>query len=210
MACLQCFPIQVGEDFSDMNDEICGAVVSTRPRFFRIQLWLRNKDAVSSINAIGKRMLELLELDDANSRSGFSPVVTPTSGSFPANLSKKAPVSGVHLEFSYHSKASPPKGQFVTFGSMASAVATSSAAAAAGGPGSAFANFGSQPLGSKVLTPARPPGLGSQHFGMTRAASMGAIADSGKPGFGGGLAQPGRAANWRERLGNSPRKPQPV
>lgn len=101
----------------------------------------------------------------------------------------------------------------MTFGTMASAAATSSAAATTtGGPGSAFANFGTQPLGSKVLTPARPPGLGlgGGQFGMTRAASMGALAEVGKAGFPGAPQQTARNASWRERLGNSPRKPQPV
>lgn len=197
---------QVGEDFADLNDEICGAVVSTRPRFYRIQLWLRNKENVAAINIIGKRVLQLLELEDSPAATS-SPAVTPTSGSFPASLSPKAPITGVLLEFSYHSKGAPPKGQFLTFGTMAPAPQV------AGGPGSAFANFGSQQLGnSKILTPARPPGLGlgGNQYGMTRAASMNAIAEVGKSSF--GAAPPPRPTNWRERLGTaaSPRKPQHV
>ncbi len=55
----------VGEDL-DEGDEICGAVVSLRSKVDRIQLWTRNKDDVEKINSIGKKMVKLLDISEAD------------------------------------------------------------------------------------------------------------------------------------------------
>lgn len=55
----------VGEDL-DEGDEICGAVVSLRSKVDRIQLWTRTKDDVEKINAIGKKLVKLLDVSEAD------------------------------------------------------------------------------------------------------------------------------------------------
>jgi translation initiation factor 4E len=55
----------VGEELED-NDEICGAVVSLRTKVDRIQLWTRSKDDVEKLNSIGKKMVKLLEVSEAD------------------------------------------------------------------------------------------------------------------------------------------------
>ena len=183
--------VQVGEDFEERNDEICGAVFSTRPRFYRIQLWLRNKDDVTSINAIGQRLLRLLELDPAAASAPSTPTtptVTPTSGTF-TKAGPGAGSAGISLEFAYHSKGAPPHGQFITFSAPHAPVAapgpSNTSAQGFAGAGSAFGAFGpgsghghAAGLGGKILTPAssfhRPPGLGAGG-GMARTVSMGAL-----------------------------------
>ncbi|GAB1522273.1 hypothetical protein RhiTH_005387 [Rhizoctonia solani] len=53
----------VGQELDDREDMICGAVVSLRSRIDRIQLWIRQKDDVERVNAIGKKLVKLLDLD---------------------------------------------------------------------------------------------------------------------------------------------------
>ncbi|RHZ63266.1 hypothetical protein Glove_330g31 [Diversispora epigaea] len=55
----------VGEEL-DENDDICGAVMSRRPRGDRIAVWVRDKDNVPVINGIGKRLLKILDLQHEN------------------------------------------------------------------------------------------------------------------------------------------------
>ncbi|CAG8538432.1 4751_t:CDS:10 [Diversispora eburnea] len=55
----------VGEEL-DENDDICGAVMSRRPRGDRIAVWVRDKDNVPVINGIGKRLLKILDLQNEN------------------------------------------------------------------------------------------------------------------------------------------------
>jgi len=57
----------VGEELeADFGDEICGAVVSVRAKVDRIQLWTRSKDSVERLNAIGKRLVKLLDVGEAD------------------------------------------------------------------------------------------------------------------------------------------------
>lgn len=55
----------VGEEL-DETDEICGAVVSLRSKVDRIQLWIRSKDDVERINGIGKKLVKLLDISEAD------------------------------------------------------------------------------------------------------------------------------------------------
>lgn len=55
----------VGEELED-GDEICGAVVSLRTKVDRIQLWTRSKDDVEKLNSIGKKMVKLLDVSEAD------------------------------------------------------------------------------------------------------------------------------------------------
>jgi translation initiation factor 4E len=56
----------VGEDM-DEGDEICGAVVSLRSKVDRIQLWTRSKEDVERINGIGRKMVKILDVSEADS-----------------------------------------------------------------------------------------------------------------------------------------------
>ncbi|EPQ29608.1 uncharacterized protein PFL1_02827 [Pseudozyma flocculosa PF-1] len=53
----------VGEELDD-NDEVTGAVCSLRPRGDRISVWLRSKNKVDRVNQIGRKVLQLLELEN--------------------------------------------------------------------------------------------------------------------------------------------------
>lgn len=55
----------VGEDL-DEGDEICGAVVSLRSKVDRIQLWTRSKEDVEKINGIGRKLVKLLDISEAD------------------------------------------------------------------------------------------------------------------------------------------------
>lgn len=55
----------VGEELEE-GDEICGAVVSLRSKVDRIQVWTRSKDDVEKLNAIGKKLVKLLDVSEAD------------------------------------------------------------------------------------------------------------------------------------------------
>lgn len=52
----------IGEDLDEDND-ITGAVVSTRAKGDRIALWVRNKNNVQLVNKIGRRFASLMDLE---------------------------------------------------------------------------------------------------------------------------------------------------
>ncbi|KAJ3859128.1 translation initiation factor eIF4e [Lentinula novae-zelandiae] len=54
----------VGEELEEGGDEICGAVVSLRAKVDRIQVWTRRKDDVEKLNAIGKKLVKLLDVGE--------------------------------------------------------------------------------------------------------------------------------------------------
>lgn len=56
----------VGEELED-GDDICGAVVSLRSKVDRIQVWTRGKDDVERLNGIGKKLVKLLDVSEADS-----------------------------------------------------------------------------------------------------------------------------------------------
>ena len=47
----------------DPYDQVCGIVVSSRPKVDRIQVWTRGKDDVDQINGIGRRIIDALGLE---------------------------------------------------------------------------------------------------------------------------------------------------
>ena len=55
----------VGEELEE-GDEICGAVVSLRTKVDRIQVWTRSKDDVERLNSIGKKLVKLLDVSEAD------------------------------------------------------------------------------------------------------------------------------------------------
>ncbi|KAF8839592.1 translation initiation factor eIF4e [Paxillus ammoniavirescens] len=56
----------VGEELEE-GDDICGAVVSLRSKVDRIQVWTRRKDDVEKLNGIGKKLVKLLDISEADS-----------------------------------------------------------------------------------------------------------------------------------------------
>ena len=71
----------VGEEL-DESDEICGAVVSLRSKVDRIQLWTRSKDDVEKVNSIGRKLVKLLDVSEADSiglEFQVSSLLTPLS-----------------------------------------------------------------------------------------------------------------------------------
>jgi len=55
----------VGEELEE-GDDICGAVVSLRSKVDRIQMWTRSKDDVEKLNRIGKKLVKLLDVSEAD------------------------------------------------------------------------------------------------------------------------------------------------
>jgi translation initiation factor 4E len=52
----------IGEEL-DVDDEVTGAVVSTRPKFDRIALWVRGKHDVKRVNEMGRKLIDLLQVE---------------------------------------------------------------------------------------------------------------------------------------------------
>lgn len=167
-------------------------VVSVRPKTFRFQIWLREKEDIASINIIGKNIVRILELEN------------PTTG---------ARIPGVSLDFSYHSKPTPPVQKFLHLPATP-VPAPSSAFQAHPGSLVGSGSRGLTPSGtmSSISSVSRTSGFGQasiafNSIGLSRAVSMNAIASklasgnvpeqsSGNNG----------SVNWRERLGPGSRK----
>ncbi|KAJ4466288.1 translation initiation factor eIF4e [Lentinula aciculospora] len=119
----------VGEELEEGGDEICGAVVSLRAKVDRIQVWTRRKDDVEKLNAIGKKLVKLLDIGGQD---------------------------GIGLEFQYNTedRGDRERGVPSKFLSIQAAPTSSYRSTFQGAPGSAVGNgagaFGSfgVPLGS--------------------------------------------------------------
>ncbi|EIW74391.1 translation initiation factor eIF4e [Coniophora puteana RWD-64-598 SS2] len=55
----------VGQELEE-GDDICGAVVSLRSKVDRIQVWTRSKEDVERLNGIGKKLVKLLDVSEAD------------------------------------------------------------------------------------------------------------------------------------------------
>lgn len=53
----------IGEQI-DEGDDICGAVISIRPKVQRIQVWLRNKNDFDAVERIGQTLLSVLDIGE--------------------------------------------------------------------------------------------------------------------------------------------------
>ncbi|KAG6840053.1 hypothetical protein C0991_009317 [Blastosporella zonata] len=80
----------VGEELEE-GDEICGAVVSLRSKVDRIQVWTRSKEDVEKLNSIGKKLVKLLDVSEAD---------------------------GIGLEFQYNTDDRPLPNKFLSIQSM--------------------------------------------------------------------------------------------
>ncbi|KAJ7229188.1 translation initiation factor eIF 4e-like domain-containing protein [Mycena pura] len=81
----------VGEELEEGQDLICGAVVSLRSKVDRIQVWTRFKDDVERLNAMGKKLVKLLDVSEAD---------------------------GIGLEFQFNSDDRPMPNKFLSIQSM--------------------------------------------------------------------------------------------
>ncbi|KIK63901.1 hypothetical protein GYMLUDRAFT_71371 [Collybiopsis luxurians FD-317 M1] len=85
----------VGEELEEGGDEVCGAVVSLRSKVDRIQVWIRSRGEkegeVERINAIGKRIVKILDIGEKD---------------------------GIGLEFQYNTDERPPANRFITIQAM--------------------------------------------------------------------------------------------
>ena len=52
----------VGE-MLDPEDQVCGIVVSTRPKVHRLQIWTRSKDNISYLNLLATRIAVVMGLE---------------------------------------------------------------------------------------------------------------------------------------------------
>jgi translation initiation factor 4E len=95
----------VGEDL-DEGDEICGAVVSLRSKVDRIQLWTRSKDDVEKINGIGRKMVKLLDVSDADG-IGLEFQVCVSLSSLP-------PTPSLTIYFQFNSDDRPQPNKYLT------------------------------------------------------------------------------------------------
>jgi len=80
----------VGEELEE-GDEICGAVVSLRSKVDRIQVWTRSKEDVERLNGIGKKLVKLLDVSEAD---------------------------GIGLEFQYNTEDRPFPNKFLSIQAM--------------------------------------------------------------------------------------------
>ncbi|WWC91014.1 uncharacterized protein L201_005954 [Kwoniella dendrophila CBS 6074] len=58
----------VGEILDD-EDEVCGIVSSNRPKIDRIQIWTRSRDDHDKLNKLGRKILEIMNLDGRDRES---------------------------------------------------------------------------------------------------------------------------------------------
>ncbi|THH26383.1 hypothetical protein EUX98_g7805 [Antrodiella citrinella] len=134
----------IGEDLDDGN-EICGAVVSLRSKVDRIQLWTRSKEDVEKINSIGKKMVKLLDISEADGvglEFQYNNDDRPTPNKF---LSIQAlPQTSYRASFAKPGSVTSPTGP--TTPSSATGDVTSQhappIAVTSSAPGGAFAGFG--------------------------------------------------------------------
>lgn len=122
----------IGQEVEE-GDDICGAVVSLRSKVDRIQVWTRSKDDVERLNGIGKKLVKLLEVSEAD---------------------------GIGLEFQYNTDDRPPPNKFISIqGLPSTAFRSTFAAGSTRGPlstgdsvtplsGGAFGSFGMGGIGT--------------------------------------------------------------
>ncbi|KAK0440216.1 translation initiation factor eIF4e [Desarmillaria tabescens] len=80
----------VGEELEE-GDEICGAVVSLRSKVDRSQVWTRSKDDIEKLNGIGRKLVKLLDVSEAD---------------------------GIGLEFQYNTDDRPQPNKFLSIQAM--------------------------------------------------------------------------------------------
>ncbi|PWN23121.1 translation initiation factor eIF4e [Microstroma glucosiphilum] len=151
----------IGEEL-DADDEVTGAVVSTRPKFDRIALWVRGKQDVKRVNEIGRKLIDLLQVES-------EPGVALEFSSNSTGSHSRSAHYGSQIFLGFSNGAVPPSGSSNDRQSTsATASATRGASAlTAGSPptrlgsGRSAAGFGSGGFGTGGL------------MGRTNASSVG-------------------------------------
>ncbi|GLB39031.1 putative initiation factor [Lyophyllum shimeji] len=123
----------VGEELEEA-DEICGAVVSLRSKVDRIQVWTRSKDDVEKLNAIGKKLVKLLDVSEAD---------------------------GIGLEFQYNTDDRPLPNKFLSIQSMPNTSYRSSAGASGHGHTKSFGGASATQSPTDGPASAGPAGAGA-------------------------------------------------
>ncbi|KAJ7067788.1 translation initiation factor eIF 4e-like domain-containing protein [Mycena amicta] len=150
----------VGEELEEGQDLICGAVVSLRSKVDRIQVWTRVKDDVERLNAMGKKLVKLLDVSEADGiglEFQFNSDDRPLANKFLSIQSM--PVT------SYRPTFQPGTGRMGGHGRTESVGANGSpytpiepSVPASAGPGGAFGSFGIGLGGNAAWRPKTRPG----------------------------------------------------
>ncbi|KAJ7265965.1 translation initiation factor eIF 4e-like domain-containing protein [Mycena haematopus] len=122
----------VGEELEEGLDLICGAVVSLRSKVDRIQVWTRGKDDVEKLNGIGKKLVKLLDVSEAD---------------------------GIGLEFQYNTDDRPLPNKFLSIQAMPATSYRPTFQAGAQNPGrlGGHGRTESMGAGASPYTPIEPP-----------------------------------------------------
>ncbi|KAG1731111.1 translation initiation factor eIF 4e-like domain-containing protein [Suillus paluster] len=128
----------VGEELEE-GDEICGAVVSLRSKVDRIQVWTRSKDDVERLNGIGKKLIKLLDVSEADN---------------------------IGLEFQYNTDDRPLPNKFLSIQSAPASSFRSSFGVAAHGHKGSLGSVTS-PTSSDIGSPATAAAAAFGSFGMS-------------------------------------------
>ncbi|KAH7909383.1 translation initiation factor eIF4e [Hygrophoropsis aurantiaca] len=157
----------VGEELEEGGDEICGAVVSLRSKVDRIQVWTRSKDDVEKLNGIGRKLVKLLDVSEAD---------------------------GIGLEFQYNTDDRPLPNKFLSIQALPTTSFRSTfGSGGAFGGGSASA-FGPGPGSGAFGGPGSAFGAGSAFGGPGSALAFGGASASAQGSAAGGMGMgPGSA-----------------
>jgi len=146
----------VGEELEE-GDEICGAVVSLRSKVDRIQVWTRSKEEVEKLNSIGKKLVKLLDVSEADN---------------------------IGLEFQYNTDDRPLPNKFLSIQSVPTTSSFRSSFQGPVPPGAAGHARGGSVSSPLSLTPVDGPN-GPASAGPNAGAGAGAFGSFGV-GIGGG------------------------
>ncbi|WWC98171.1 hypothetical protein V866_005062 [Kwoniella sp. B9012] len=88
----------VGE-MLDEEDEVCGIVASNRPKIDRIQIWTRSRDDHEKLNRLGRKVLEIMNLDGKDREC--------MSMEYQYNATNSHPPSGLFLHIPFPNTRTP-------------------------------------------------------------------------------------------------------
>ncbi|KAF8156591.1 translation initiation factor eIF 4e-like domain-containing protein [Crassisporium funariophilum] len=129
----------VGEELED-GDEICGAVVSLRTKVDRIQVWTRGKEDVDKLNGIGKKLVKLLDVSEAD-QIGLEFLFNSDDRPLPNKFLSIQAIPTTSYRSSFQAPAAPSSSSAPP-GRVDAPPAAAVAAAAAGGGGGAAGGAG--------------------------------------------------------------------
>ncbi|WVW79569.1 hypothetical protein I302_101538 [Kwoniella bestiolae CBS 10118] len=83
----------------DEEDEVCGIVASNRPKIDRIQVWTRSRDDHEKLNRLGRKVLEVMNLDGKDREC--------MSMEYQYNATNSHPPSGLFLHIPFPTTRTP-------------------------------------------------------------------------------------------------------